>query len=173
VPRRLAQHQLQLLGEQMSDDLIDKFLRHWIQYIYPNRWEEVFGTALIVVHDDVGIFISNIPGEGDISFAAGVLTGLELSTDLVDSVANVNRSTKIGSIYLSKGEADWQIIYTCKLLKSWIDPSSRSSAQMIVDILSNIPDLVNIRARYLREQFHPVEPWPLVDGWSMLILSHM
>lgn len=157
----------------MSEDPADVLLRQCLQHVYPGQWKEEFGVALTTVQDGVGIFISNIPGERDISFAAGVLTGLQLSTDLVDAVASVNRSTKIGSMYLSKGEADWQILYTCKLLKGWIDPASRASAQMLVDILSNIPSVVNVRATYLQERFHPVERWPLIDGWSFVVLSHM
>jgi hypothetical protein len=144
-----------------------------VQKVFPNDWEEVFGTAITVTHGGVGIFISNIPDENDIAFAAGILTDLELSAELVHEVAAVNCSTKVGGVYLSRGSANWQLIYTCKILKGWIDPASRASAQILVDILSNIPALVNIRSEYLMERVKPASRWRLEDGWPIVLLSHM
>jgi hypothetical protein len=139
----------------MSDEAIDSFLQEIMQNVYPDEWKKQFGTALTVAHDGVGIFVSNIPGDNGISFAAGVLTDLQLSPELVSEVADLNRSTRIGGVYLSNAESDWQLVYTCKILKSWVDASSNASVQMLVDILSNIPALVKVRAEYVRERVQP------------------
>lgn len=157
----------------MSDQALDAFLREGMQYVYPGEWKDEGEVALTVVHDGVGIYVSNIPGDTGVSFAAGMLTGLALSPELVAAVAHVNQSTRVGGVYLSNGTTDWQVIYTCKMLKGWIDTSSRASAQMVIDTLSNMPDLVNIRANYLQERFQPAERWPLANGWTILLLSHM
>jgi hypothetical protein len=152
------------------------FVKEVIEHIYSGQWAE-YGTGLgsHILTDGVGI-LCIYSDESSVKFFAGAVSGLPLSQELCDHVAAINIGTQVGAFYLSRiGDSnEWSLIYISKIRKSWIEPDSGVSAQMMLDVLGNIPGFVNRAVAYLGEHISaPIARWRTdSDDWWFLLMQH-
>jgi hypothetical protein len=154
---------------------VEDFLRSGLDYIYGSQWEdfaEGFGARAVV--GGVGVLITY--DDDVIKISAGVFSGLRLDDSLLERIADVCIGTRIGSFYLSRegGGDTWCLIYAIKLPKTWIDPSSKASAQMLADMLTNTPELVNNRASYIADNAGiAYDRWSTdANTWWFTLMDH-
>jgi hypothetical protein len=150
---------------------VQDYILQALEHVYPGLWEDYMpGFAAHVVRDNVGLLVCY--EEPSLKFASGTLTNFSPTNDFLRSLREVNIGTAIGSFHISEGQVErWQLIYTCKLRTNWIEVDSRTSAQMLVDIVSNVPAIVNDRASSLQKR-HGGQMWTLEEGWQMALMSH-
>jgi len=152
------------------------FIKEAIEHLYSGKWTEFgAGFGAHIIADGVG-FLVNYSDDADfIKCYAGVLTELTLTPELCAHVATINKRTQIGAYYLDReGETGgWSLIYFTQMRRSWIDPSSDVSVQMILDVLGNIPGFATRAIGYFDEQANvPISRWDLGDDtWWFLLMN--
>jgi hypothetical protein len=154
---------------------VDDFLRSGLDYIYGDQYEdfaEGFGARAVIA--GVGILVTC--DEDVIKISARVFSGRLLNDSLTARIADVCIGTRIGSFYLSPepSGSTGSLIYAAKIPRSWIDPSSQASAQMLAEILTNAPELVNSRAGYIASDADVTYArWPTDAGtWWFTLMDH-
>jgi hypothetical protein len=129
-----------------------------------------FGGASTVEADGLGILVTHDREQGHLAFAAGVLSGVTFSTDLVRSVGKLNTSLVLGAYVLKEGQPDyWSITYAIKMRYSWVD-QSRTSAYMILDALTAVPQFVDRGVEELSPHFGG-ERWGVSGGWPLVLMD--
>lgn len=150
---------------------IQEFLDSGIESIYPGKWKTIFPGASAIEADGTGILVTHDREDGHLAFAAGVLSGVTLSPDLVRELGRLNNSIVLGAYVLSEGQPGyWLITYAIKLRYNWVDESSRASAQMIVDALAAVPAFTNRGVEELSPQFGG-ERWETSEGWFLTLMD--
>lgn len=154
----------------------NEFVKEALEHLYSGRWEEYgggLGSHLVV--DGVGMLIY-YGDDSSVKFYAGAASGLTLTHQLCDQVAAINIGTHTGSFFLSRiaDSEQWNLIYIAKLFKSWIEPDSGVSAQILLDVLANIPGFVNRAVQYLDQNVDlPVVRWDTAfEQWWFLLMQH-
>jgi hypothetical protein len=152
-------------------DDVDAFLQAGIDRLYPGRWETIgggFGTKIEV--GGIGILI--VHSDRFIHFAAGLLSGVAYSTDLIRHVSKQNCGSPFGAMTLSEGQLDhWMLAYGLKFVKTWLDPRSRSAPQLVLDVLGFIPQYVSGHVEEMKPKFGG-EEWGVGEGWWFVLMDH-
>ena len=149
--------------EQSTQD----FLQSGIEYKFPGKWRNIYPGASIIDADGIGILVIHNREDGLLSFAAGVLSGVKFSPDLVRDLGRLNSHTVLGSYVLSEGAPGyWSIRYGIKLLYQWVDESD-TSANMIGTALNCVPAFVNRGIEELSPK-HGGERWEADEYLSVM-----
>ncbi|MEN3539341.1 hypothetical protein AAH991_29805 [Microbispora sp. ZYX-F-249] len=170
LPDSLNQRQESSHGRTGTHGPVDEFLRGALDHAYPGQWDNPMPFVASLVADGVGIAVFYL-GEY-IHICAGVLESLRLTGDLVGVLGEVNEATAIGSFQLRRGadEEHWWIVYSFKLLKVWIDPESTASAQMLVDVVSNMPSLIKARIDHMTGKGIPANRCTTDGPWWLVLM---
>lgn len=155
----------------------EEFIWPALNSVFPRRWEEFWpGSAACAVSEDVGVILT-YPNDRFI-VAAIVLTDLQISTELLEAITEVNVGLPIGCVFLSSVEGGWCAIWKCKVLTDWLDPGSKVSRQMALDILANAPNMTRMARRTLQAKecggkAFTVEPDAELASWAFATMSHV
>jgi hypothetical protein len=159
-------------GKPVSVNL-SEFIQAGVERVYPGRWKgigEGFGTAIEV--DGQGVLLVH-PEDGPfLHFAGGVLSGLEFSEELVRHLGNVNCEIPFGALTLSEGQpGHWMIGYGFKIAKTWLDPTSRSGPQLVLDLLDFVPGYIDRQVLEIQPKFSG-RRWGVGDSWWFTLMDH-
>jgi hypothetical protein len=158
------------LGQSVDSDSFIDFLRAGINRVYPGKWQDFsggFGTAIEV--DGLGIHV--LHHEGNVGFAAGILSEMRFSPDLVRAVSKKSCASPLGALTLREGQSDyWSLTWGMKLQRSWLDPSSRGTARLVVDVLTFIPECVRDVTKDLQPYFGG-RKFGTEAGWWLVLLQ--
>lgn len=155
----------------------EDFIRPALNAVFPGRWEEFWpDSAACAVSEGVGVVVT-YPNHRFI-VASIVLTDLRISSELLEGIADVNIGLPIGGVFLSRVETNWCAIWKYKLLGGWLDPRSRVSKQMALDVLTNAPNMTRMARRTLQAKqcggsALTVEPGSEPAGWAFATMSHV
>lgn len=155
----------------------EEFIWPVLNATFPGQWEEFWpGSAACAVSEDVGVILT-YPNDRFI-VAAIVLTDLQISTELLEGIAEVNVGLPIGCVFLSGVEGGWLVVWKYKLLTGWLDPASGASERMLLDILANAPNMTRMARRTLQEKecggrAFIVEPEEELASWAFATMSHV
>jgi hypothetical protein len=153
--------------EQSAQD----FLERCIDRKYPGKWKNISPSASIIDANGIGILVYHDREHGLLAFAGGVLSGVELSPDLIRDLGRLNSDIVFGSYVLSEGQPGyWSITYGIKLFYQWVDESS-TSAHMIGTALNGVPAFVNRGIEELSPK-HGGEKWETHEGWYLTVMDH-
>jgi hypothetical protein len=155
----------------MIDESIQEFLHLGIERQYPGKWNALeFGGATTVESDGVGILVVHDRAEGHLAFASWVLGGVAFSPALIRTLGKLNSSAVLGAYVLHEGQPDhWSITYAIKLRYTWIE-QTRTSAYMILDALTAVPQFVSRGIAELQSQFGGT-PTGTTDGWWLVLMD--
>lgn len=152
--------------EQSAQD----FLERGIDYKFPGKWKNIFPGASVIDADGIGILVIHDREDGLLAFAAGVLSGVEFSPDLVRDLGRLNSDIVLGSYVLSEGQSGyWSIRYGIKLRYEWVDESA-TSAHMIGTALNAVPAFVNRGIEELSPKYGG-ERWETSEGWFLTVMD--
>jgi hypothetical protein len=152
--------------EQSAQD----FLERGIDRKYPGKWKNISRYASIIDADGIGILVIHDREDGLLAFAGGVLSGVELSPDLIRDLGKLNSDIVLGSYVLSEGQPGyWSIRYGIKLFYHWVDESA-ASAHMIGTALNAVPAFVNRGIEELSPK-HGGERWETHEGWYLTVMD--
>jgi hypothetical protein len=155
----------------MIDPSIQEFLESGFESMYSGKWKSIFPGASIIETDEVGILVIHDWEDQHLAFAAGVLSGVTLSPDLVRAVGNLNHNIVLGAYVMGEGQpGHWSITYAIKLRYNWLDRST-ASAQLILDSLKNVPAFVDRGISELSPKFGG-EPWGVPGGWYLALMDN-
>ncbi len=153
--------------EQSTQD----FLETGIEYKFPGKWKNLYPGASVIDADGIGILVIHNREDGLLAFAAGVLSGVEFSPDLVRDLGILNSHTVLGSYVLSEGGPGyWSIRYGIKLFYQWVDESD-TSANMIGTALNFVPAFVNRGIEELSPKYGG-ESWGTDEGWYLAVMDN-
>jgi hypothetical protein len=153
------------------DQSVQDFLESGIEYKYPGKWKNIYPGASVIDADGVGILVVHNREDGLLAFAAGVLGGVDFSSELVRDLGRLNSSIVLGSYVLSEGQPGyWSIRFGIKLLYQWIDESD-TSAHMIGTALNAVPAFVNRGIAELSPN-HGGERWETHEGWFLTVMDN-
>lgn len=145
-----------------------------VDHVYPGLREDVWPDfASGVVSEGEGVIVTY---HGDrFQVATIVLTELQISTELLEGISEINIGLPIGSVFLNSVETGWCAIWKYKLLGDWLDPGSLVSKQMLLDILTNAPNITQMarqtfQAKECGGRAFTVEPG---SGWGLITMSHV
>lgn len=157
----------------MVDEATQEWLFTGIDYTYPGK-RETNGSGFfstVVTDDDVAILVLHDLAEGHFAVAAGVLSGVSFSEELVRDVGKLNSSSVLGAYILKEGQpGHWSINYGIKLRYAWLDRNSRANAQLLVDVLGAVPQFVALGI----EQIQPSHGGAVVvhsPGWFLALMD--
>ena len=155
----------------MIDESIQEFLQLGIERQYPGKWKAVFGGATAIESDGVGILVVHDREHGHLGFASWVLGGVTFSPAMVRAVGKLNNSTVLGAYVLGEGQPDhWFITYAIKMRYRWVE-QSRTSAYMILDALTAVPQFVSRGVEELQPQFGGT-PIGASGGWWLALMDN-
>ena len=154
----------------MTDNQMYPWLLHGIDRTYHGQWKgnsffteiETEGVGIIVIHDlEAGV----------LAVGAGVLSGVTFGEDLVRELGRLNSSLVLGSFVLKEGEkGHWSIAYGLKVRCNWLEPQSRTSSHMVLDILNAPPSFVERGVETLQPKFGG-ERSSIAPGWSLALMD--
>jgi hypothetical protein len=157
--------------------MIDHETQEWlftgVDHAYPGRrgTNESGLFSTVVTDDGVGILILHHRVPGNFAVAAGVLSGVTYSEDLVRDLGKLNSSSVLGAYTLQEGQHGyWFMNYAIKLRYAWLDRTSRANAQLIIDILSAVPQFVIHGVERIQPK-HGGELMELPDGWFLALMD--
>lgn len=145
--------------------------------VFSGQWEEFWpDNAACAISEGVGVVVT-YPSDR-FTVATIVLSDLQISTELLEGLAEVNVGLPIGSVFLSSVEGSWLAVWKHKLLADWLDQSSRVSKRMALDILTNAPNMTRMAARILRAKqcggrAFTIEPDAELASWAFITMSHV
>jgi hypothetical protein len=153
------------------DASIQDFLHLGIERQYPGKWRaHEFGGATTIESDGLGILVIHDRRNGHLAFASWVLGGVTFSPALVQAVGRLNNHTVLGAYVLTEGQPDhWSITYAVKMRYSWVE-QTRTSAYMILDALTAVPQLVSRGIEELQPLFGG-ESIGVTDGWWYVLMD--
>ncbi|MFB7617171.1 hypothetical protein [Kitasatospora sp. NPDC056181] len=149
---------------------LEEFVHQGFEYAYPGQWQNwTPGFACSAVISDVGLLA--ILTDDQLKFTSGVATNLPYSQQLVAEVGEINRGTAFGALTLHTApDSPMSLItYNYAVSPAWMEVDSQASAQLIIDVIKNIPRIVNLRAEHLMTRFGG-ERWPIDDGWQAALV---
>jgi len=154
-------------------DPLSDFIQDGAERVYPGRWQSIgggFGTAIEDANQ--GVLLVHPEDRPFIHFAGGVLSGLAFSEDLVRDLGKINCRIPFGALTLSEGQrGHWMIGYGFKMARTWLDPTSRSGPQLVLDLLTFVPEFINDRVLELQPRFSG-ERWGVDDSWWYALMDH-
>jgi len=154
----------------MIEASVQEFVRSGIERVYPGKCEEIFPFASKIESDGIGILAIHDHEEEHLAFAAGTLSGVTFSSDLVRDLGMLNSNVVVGAYVLSEGQpGHWSITYAVKLRYTWVAEAT-ASAQMIVDALSAVPVFVQRGIEILSPKYGG-EPWGIPGGWWLALMD--
>jgi hypothetical protein len=155
----------------MIDLSIQEYLESGFESMYSGKWKSIFPGASAIETDGIGILVIHDREHEHLAFAAGVLSGVTFSPDLVRDVGRLNHNVVLGAYVLSEGQPGyWSITYAIKLRYNWLDRST-ASAQLILDALKNVPAFANLGIGELSPKFGG-EPWGTPVGWDLALMDN-
>lgn len=155
----------------------EDFIWPALDAVFPGRWEEFWpGSAACAVSEGVGVVVT-YPADRFV-VATIVLTDLRISNELLEELTEVNVGLPIGGVFLSSVETNWCAIWKYKLLGGWLDPRSRTSKRMALDVLTNAPGMTQmacqtLMAKHCGGSALTVEPGSEPAGWAFATMSHV
>jgi hypothetical protein len=154
----------------MVDSQMYSWLLQGIDRTYHGQWKgnsffteiETGGVGIIVIHDlEAGV----------LAVGARVLTGVTFSEALVRELGKLNSSLVLGSFVLKEGEkGHWSIAYGLKVRCDWLEPNSRTSSHMVLDILNAPPHFIERGVEALQPKFGGERP-SIAPGWSLTLMD--
>jgi hypothetical protein len=155
----------------MIDDDVATMLKSGIDHVYPGQWKdfapgfgayvETGGIGMIVLYNEM------------IKVGAGVLTDLALTDGLVREVGDSTAASAFGHLTIAEGApGNWMVTCGYSVSPTWIDPRSRASMQLVLDMLSNLPGMVDERVRRLQPQFGG-DRFSTDSGWWLALMDHI
>lgn len=155
----------------MIEQSMQDFLETGLEHKYPGKWKGIFPGASVIDADGIGILVIHDRENGLLAFAAGVLSGVAFSPDLVRDLGMLNSHTVLGAYTLSEGEPGyWSIRYGIKLLFHWVDGSD-ASAHMIGSALNAVPAFVNRGIEELSPKYGG-DRWETSEGWFLTVMNN-
>jgi hypothetical protein len=153
------------------DASIQEFLQLGIERQYPSKWKaHEFGGATTIESGGLGILVTHDRENGHLAFASWVLSDVTFSPALVGAVGRLNNHTVLGAYVLAEGQTDhWSITYAIKMRYSWVD-QTRTSAYMILDALTALPQFVQRGTEELQPLFGGVSIG-VTDGWWFTLMD--
>ena len=122
----------------MSDqgDFVEGALHH----VWGARAEQHLpGMSMTVRDGDVG-FLTFYSDEY-VKWSSIVKVDVRINAELLELVAEMNKGLPVGSLTV---KPDGLIMWSYKVLPQWIDTDSRTSAQMLADVCTNVPNFVRM-----------------------------
>lgn len=154
---------------------MEDFILKVMDHVYPGLRNDFWpGNAAGFVSEGEGVVVTY--SNDRFQAATIVLSGLKLSTELIQGLRDVNAGLPIGSVFLSDAEVGWCAVWKYKLLGDWLDPASDVSRQMLIDILVNAPNMTALAREMLQAKecggasTHPVDP---ESGYGLITMSHV
>lgn len=155
----------------MIDPSIQEYLESGFEHMYSGKWKSIAPSASFIETDGIGILVIHDREDQHLAFAAGVLSGVTFSPELVRDVGRLNNNIVLGAYVLREGQPGyWSITYAIKLRYNWLDRST-ASAQLILDSLTAVPDFTNLGIRELSPKFGG-EPWGTPGGWWLTLMDN-
>lgn len=155
---------------------VKDFIFAALNHVYPGLWKEFDTDAAAFVSEGEGVIVTYNGNRFQV--ATIVLTDLQISTELLEGIREVNVGLPIGNVFLSDAETGWCAIWKYKLLGDWLglDTSSQVSGRMVGDILINAPNMTQIAREILQAKkcggssAHPVDP---ESPYAIFTASHV
>jgi hypothetical protein len=156
----------------MIDDSVQEFLHLGIERQYPGKWKALdYGGATTIDSDGLGILVIHNREHGHLAFASWVLGGVTFSAAMVRAVGKLNNSTVLGAYVLREGQPEhWSITYAIKMRYSWVE-QTRTSAYMILDALTGVPQFVSRGIEELQPEFGGT-PTGATPGWWLALMDN-
>lgn len=153
-----------------TDEGANEFLLRGIEYMYPGKWISQAPFITCIETDNIGILVYHDKERGLLSFASFVLDDLTYSEELVRRVGMLNRSIMMGAYVLAAVRDNWALTYAIKTSYAWVDPSSKRSAQLVIDAINAVPDFVRRGIAELSAEFGGA-PFGVPEAWWFALLD--
>ena len=128
----------------MQDADLAGFVQAGLRHVWGDRPEEHMpGLSSTVRDGDVG-FMAFYSDEY-VKWSSIVVVDAPLSVELMKAVQGINSGLPIGTLTVQPADdGDCLILWSYKILPSWLDADSQTSAKLIVDVRTNVPNMVRM-----------------------------
>ena len=128
----------------MLDTDLAGFVEAGLHHVWGDRLEQHLPDMSSTVRDgDVGLL--TFYSDEYVKWSSIVLVGVPLSVNLLKEIQEINSGLPIGTLTVRAGDDDHcLLIWSYKVLPTWLDTDSRTSAKLIVDVTTNAPNMVRM-----------------------------
>lgn len=127
------------------------FVQAGLDHVWGDRVKEHLpGISSTVRDGDVGFYVFYC--EDYIKWSSIVTARTPITGNVVKAIRDINTGLPFGGVtLLADDDGDCLTLWSFKILPAWLDPDTSVSAKLMVDVLTNVPNMV----RMSREKLVP------------------